>query len=144
MPQTTETQQAERFHILITRPVAEGVPTDVRTMFAKPFAEGETLPQMQAAVDGLIELATSFPSPEGHGRRIDVWCNEEGALTSSPEMAPNVIVGSLHQALRGPVLITASTPDGETAGLTDREIEAVSLAHSPFLALPLLMVGDQC
>ena len=84
---------------------------------------------MQRAVGGWIELFLRMESKSRPGVTLDFYCNEEGRLNGMPL---NVMVdagdGQHVFDIMGPVLITAGdTNTGETLGLTDEEIKAVTI-----------------
>jgi hypothetical protein len=81
-------------------PIVETVDTDLKTM--------------QSLVGGYIECLQLDGS---ENRGIDLWCNEEGRISALP---PNRKV--FDQFIHGDFFIAAHDDEGETVGLTEREI----------------------
>lgn len=85
-----------------------------------------TLEQMQQGVDGYIECAGRFQSVEGKGRGITVWANEEGLLRGMPFTCYLASLSAPPQALVGPLVICADDENGDSVGLTERELNQIA------------------
>jgi len=77
-------------------------------------SDGDSLPDLQAMVEGYIELAIS---PQGE----DVYFNEEGRFHE--EFYPNLVASYETQIpLVGPAVFTRADKTGKTTGLTKADI----------------------
>lgn len=92
---------------------------------------GSALKAMQSFVGGYVEaVALDSPSP---GRELVAWLNDEGLLTEQLNVVGTMTIANLaqrrlSQPLFGPVLFTASSLEGETLPLDDRELAAIRAA----------------
>ena len=73
-----------------------------------------TLEAMQSVVDGSIEHVGL------HG--FDVWVNEEGKLRG---LEGNIYLEEIDDILCGDILVTKSNDEGETIGLTKKDIDTI-------------------
>ena len=83
------------------------------------------LENMQKVVGGYIEALTVHESD--NGRELVVWLNEEGKLIG---LEPNFVLaiketGKVADIVMGNVLITAVNEKGDTAGLTDADVQTI-------------------
>ena len=119
-------------------PVAVLIPADASPV--RLIRLPTTLPEMQAAVGGWLELVDAGPVDDP--ARVVMWCDEEGKLKGrSPNvratLAARYLIGAggmdPSDILAGDVLITGADADGETTGVpahallalrTDRGIRA--------------------
>ncbi len=77
----------------------------------------DTLSDMQAMVDGLIEYHPCIKDLAG----LDCWVNEEGGFR--PEFFPNYVASyETNLPLRGAAVLSRSNDQGETTGLTGSDI----------------------
>lgn len=99
----------------------------IKVVIANPGEKSEaveindTLEAFQKIVGGYIEIL-----PDRMGDGLDILINEDGR---GRELPPNRIIRSF--GIVGPILVTASTSEGEPRSLTDDEV-----------ALARLMLGD--
>ena len=80
----------------------------------------DTLPALQAMVDGLIEYHPCINALQG----LDCWVNEEGGFR--PEFFTNYVASyETNKPLRGSAVLSRSNEQGETVGLTDDDIKTI-------------------
>lgn len=88
-----------------------------------------SLQGLQKAVNGQLEIVYLRKHIDT-GRGIVMWLNENGRDTEKPSIAlvhtrNNTVGAQVLDVVRGNVIITSSTLDGDTVGLTDEEVEFV-------------------
>lgn len=86
----------------------------------KPNPDTSTLTDLQTGVDGWIDITTGKIG----GFRFDIVINDEGLYRN--DFGTNFVATYMAgQQIVGPVVITKSTPSGETIGLTIPELEII-------------------
>jgi len=85
--------------------------------------KGGTLSMLQTAVEGLVEYVKA--DSDFLGFDADIWVNEEGLYRDdfTPNLLASVIVNRL---IVGPAVIALSDSEGETVGLSDEQLDALS------------------
>lgn len=85
-----------------------------------------TLPDMQSAVNGHIELFHSVPNiNKTYWVSVDFFCNEEGMLQSLPPL--NALVS--HHRVAGDVLVCGTDSEGDSVALSEYDLFQ-SLVHT--------------
>ena len=78
-----------------------------------------TLPDMQNAVKGCIELFHSVPSiNKPYWASVDFFCNEEGKLQNLPPL--NTLVS--HHRVAGDVLVCGTDSEGDSVALSEYDL----------------------
>ena len=81
--------------------------------------EPSSLGMLQFLVDGLVECVALPKSVLGFS--ADLWVNEEGLFR--PDFTGNIGASILaDRPIVGPAVITRSTPQGKTVGITDNQL----------------------
>jgi hypothetical protein len=89
----------------------------------KEIVTDDSYKMLSDAVGGYIEALT-LGVVEGE-RRVTVWLNEEGKLNNLPPNFALVEGENIYDIVMGDIIITSTDDEGETVGLTDKEIEFV-------------------
>jgi hypothetical protein len=86
--------------------------------------EGPTLKALQSLVGGTIEAVADAPEA------LDLWANDDAKYAQFPDaegklryLEPNIRLWDGQDYLFGTAVVAGSTPDGDTRGLTEAEID---------------------
>jgi hypothetical protein len=99
-----------------------------------------SLDDMNRIVGGYIELAMTDGNMQTHESIITVYCNGEGMLLN---LDPNVSRWSRDgDVLRGPLVVVATSKDGDTISLTTRQAQRVVLVRDDNRPLVAVKMQD--
>lgn len=88
------------------------------------------LEDLQRYVGGNVEAGFTVDSPDGKGRAITGYVDEEGLINGKTATGEfyGVEVGEFKNAFVGPVIIIGLSRGGHTVGLSETEASAISLS----------------
>jgi hypothetical protein len=92
---------------------------------------GPSLDELQNEIGGIVDRVLLYRYRDGQ-RTIDGWLHDEGLLLDLPQ---SVVLPGMYpdgSGVRGPLVIAASDAEGNTVGLTPKEVESFVLYRPRF------------